>query len=66
MMMEIALMVMAICGLLLVCHWLHGKFSSGMTEEQIVELGRELKKMGYERRDDVDGLAYFERVKPRR
>lgn len=62
-MMEIILMV-AVIGVLFVIVWrLHGEFSSGMSAEDIEELGRGLEKMGYKRKEDVDGFAYFERRK---
>lgn len=40
--------------------------AAGMTAEQIDELGRELEKMGYKRRENVGKFALFVRKKPAR
>ena len=62
MILEITL-VIAMIGVLFLCaRFLDGRFFSGWTDEQIEELGRGLKKIGYKRMEDVDGFAYFENV----
>ncbi|GAI17278.1 unnamed protein product, partial [marine sediment metagenome] len=47
--------------LFLVVRKLHGYIFSGLTAQQIEELGRGLEELGYERKEDVDGFAYFVR-----
>lgn len=66
MILEIALVVAMFCVLLLCGRYVGSVyFGSGLTNEQIDELGEELKKIGYERKEDVDGFACFERRKRR-
>lgn len=56
------ILVIATLGVLFLCaRFLDGRFFSGWTEEQIEELGRGLEKIGYVRKEDVDGFAYFVR-----
>ena len=62
MILEIILTVVAFGLIIVVYRRVNAFFSSGMTAEQIEELGKGLKKMGYKRMEDVNGLAYFENV----
>lgn len=62
MMLEILFTLVAF-GLIIVAYRrVNAFFSSGMTAEQIEELGKALQKMGYKRTENGGGFACFENV----
>lgn len=62
MMVEIIFMVVCIGLIIFAYRRIDAFFSSGMTVEQIEELGKWLQEKGYKRMEDVNGFAYFENV----
>ena len=67
MILEFILVIVAFAVLFLLCaRYVDSVFNSGMTAEQIEELGEKLEKLGYGRREDVDGFALFELKKSAR